>query len=60
MSRFILDYGETKALGFGTHMHAKIFRRANPLALAEGAEDLGVDVFLRRVSVTSPVQTVDR
>jgi hypothetical protein len=55
-----LDYGETKALGFGTHMHAKIFRRANPLALAEGAEDLGVDVFLRRVSVTSPVQTVDR
>jgi hypothetical protein len=45
---FILDDSETKALGFGTHKHAKIFRRANPLALAEGAEDLGVDVFLRR------------
>jgi hypothetical protein len=28
-------------------MHAEIFRRANPLALAEGTEDLGVEVFLR-------------
>jgi hypothetical protein len=31
-----------------------------PIGMAEGAEDLGVDVFLRGASVTSPVQTVDR
>jgi hypothetical protein len=29
-------------------------------SMAEPAEDLGVDVFLRRASVTLPVQTVNR